>query len=393
MSERRTHYEVLGVPRNATGEDVRRRFRELARTEHPDKNQSPGAHERFLRINEAYLVLSDASRRASYDLLLRDRDRRDSEQRRQRAASSGYRRQPPPGSAGEPASRVRSERDLKERDQRRQEAARFLRMAQDAYARGHIREAERLCSEVLSRVRNGTAHEILGDIYARQSRREQAIRHYTQAAQILVNNGLVMSKLNRLIELERGRWGRESAPLDAARGRRSVARLAHQLGVSCFGGAAIVFLTVIWRQIESVPLGWPLTPNCTLAQLICAVLAGLIAGVVLSLGGWVHRFADVMKHSAPAGRLRSTPLWTVLSAFSLISYYLSLVVYLVIALFQEAFSGSLLLAYIAAFVLTAGFSLAAPLEAQSETLLWGGNLVFVCVLAGWYLTDELSSGD
>lgn len=64
---KRDYYEVLGVPRNATPDDLKQAFRKLARQYHPDVNKSADAEERFKEINEAYAVLSDADRRAAYD--------------------------------------------------------------------------------------------------------------------------------------------------------------------------------------------------------------------------------------------------------------------------------------------------------------------------------------
>jgi curved DNA-binding protein len=64
------YYEVLGVPRTATEDDIRKEYRKLARKHHPDVN--PGdksAEERFKEINEAYEVLSDAEKRKRYDQL------------------------------------------------------------------------------------------------------------------------------------------------------------------------------------------------------------------------------------------------------------------------------------------------------------------------------------
>ena len=64
------YYEVLGVPRTATENDIRKEYRKLARKHHPDVN--PGdksAEERFKEINEAYEVLSDAEKRKRYDQL------------------------------------------------------------------------------------------------------------------------------------------------------------------------------------------------------------------------------------------------------------------------------------------------------------------------------------
>ena len=67
MPSKRDYYEVLGVGRNATGEEVKRAFRKLAFKYHPDHNHDGGAGEKFKEVNEAYEVLSDSDKRAAYD--------------------------------------------------------------------------------------------------------------------------------------------------------------------------------------------------------------------------------------------------------------------------------------------------------------------------------------
>ncbi|MCE1252399.1 MAG: molecular chaperone DnaJ [Anaerolineae bacterium] len=60
-------YEILGVGRNATPDELKSAFRKLAREYHPDVNKSPDAEEKFKEINEAYAVLSDSDKRQVYD--------------------------------------------------------------------------------------------------------------------------------------------------------------------------------------------------------------------------------------------------------------------------------------------------------------------------------------
>ena len=60
-------YEVLGVARNATDDEIKKAFRKQARKLHPDVNKSPNAEEEFKELNEAYDVLSDPNKRAYYD--------------------------------------------------------------------------------------------------------------------------------------------------------------------------------------------------------------------------------------------------------------------------------------------------------------------------------------
>ena len=65
---KRDYYEVLGVPRGAAPEQIKKAYRRLAHRHHPDRNpDDPQAEERFKEAAEAYEVLSDAAKRQRYD--------------------------------------------------------------------------------------------------------------------------------------------------------------------------------------------------------------------------------------------------------------------------------------------------------------------------------------
>jgi molecular chaperone DnaJ len=68
MAIKRDYYEVLGVPRDASDEDIKRSYRRAAQRHHPDVDTSEGAEARFKELNEAYRVLSDRQRRTAYDM-------------------------------------------------------------------------------------------------------------------------------------------------------------------------------------------------------------------------------------------------------------------------------------------------------------------------------------
>lgn len=67
MPTNRDYYEILGVPRTASADEIKSAFRKLARQYHPDVSKEADAEEKFKEINEAYSVLSDPEKRARYD--------------------------------------------------------------------------------------------------------------------------------------------------------------------------------------------------------------------------------------------------------------------------------------------------------------------------------------
>ena len=64
---KRDYYEVLGLSKGASQEEIKKAYRQLAKKYHPDVNKEPGAEEKFKEINEAYDTLSDEQKKARYD--------------------------------------------------------------------------------------------------------------------------------------------------------------------------------------------------------------------------------------------------------------------------------------------------------------------------------------
>ncbi|MCR4324622.1 MAG: DnaJ domain-containing protein [Candidatus Curtissbacteria bacterium] len=67
MASKEDYYEILGVNKSASAEEIKKAYRTKARKHHPDVDKTSGAEEKFKQINEAYQVLSDPQKKSAYD--------------------------------------------------------------------------------------------------------------------------------------------------------------------------------------------------------------------------------------------------------------------------------------------------------------------------------------
>ena len=67
MADKRDYYEVLGVSKDASKDEIKRAYRKMSKKYHPDINKEPGAEEKYKEVQEAYETLSDDQKRAAYD--------------------------------------------------------------------------------------------------------------------------------------------------------------------------------------------------------------------------------------------------------------------------------------------------------------------------------------
>lgn len=408
VSENRTHYEVLNLPPEATPEQIKKRFRELARKYHPDLNRDhPEYHEVFIRITAAYEVLNDAARRARYDLDLRDKQRKQADARSGAYGSAPFTHQqrpsPPPGGASRPTpgtpppgnrppSTAGDFRARREAEQRKQAVTRQMEQARQAFQRANYREAQRLCEEVVQTTRNAAAYDMLGDVYTRQGRYNDAIQCYTLAAQMLPNDGRIMTKLNRAVQQSR----RDAPPTvgdDFLRNAAAYAprvdgqkRAGYQLAVTFFGLAVIFFLMAWPLSRTDTPMGLGFAPHWTFTHLALMALDGVFAGAVLAAAGWLRPPGqELVYQTFGVGRF-NIPMGLLVCVTALLFYPLALLAYIPVAYRQASVSRSVLTVFAAAFFLVLGFTFADP-RAQTETLLLGGNVLFPTLIVGWFIGD------
>ncbi|MBM3492933.1 MAG: hypothetical protein FJX72_01225, partial [Armatimonadetes bacterium] len=240
------HYDTLGVQPHATADEVKRRFRELARLWHPDVAHAPDASERFKAINEAYRVLGDAERRAHYDSELKLARARSASTASPRAAASTRTASTTPhvahGERERPTGqRPRTRRPFDADPSRTYVIGRLLDDAQAAMGRMRLNEAARFCRAVLELDRrNATAHEMLGDIFRLRGRTDEALAHYTMAIQSDPVNYTVRAKFERLAY----------EPDPAGPGRSTGAGAAFRQAVLLMLGLGLIGLMIVYLVAE-----------------------------------------------------------------------------------------------------------------------------------------------
>lgn len=350
MRTSRNHYEALGLPRNATTAQIKRRYRELVRKFHPDVAKDKAtSHRLFLQVNEAYEVLSDSSRRKAYDETLN----------REAAVKISA---PPPTA---PRSNI----------------SQLLKDAQFAFIQKRMNTAADLCKEALGiDPRCAKACAILGDIYRVQGKVNIAIKHYTYAIQFDPMDQDSQKKLLNLMDKQVS--SSQRAYVSAA--PRSSTKTINAIWWS------IAFLLVMMIKI------YPGTPIPWLKSYIPSVsmwswnLIGLIAGAsaiactLLSVNGQLRHPDDELLLDNSGSSWSIIPIGLILLIGSGFFFLGVSVLYIIFGALQGSLSRSVLIVFgvVAAVVLCAGF-LYEPV-ARMQVLMFGGNIAFLSGLFGWY---------
>ncbi len=436
------HYEVLELSPTATAEEIKKKYRTLARRYHPDVNPAPDAAQKITRINEAHHVLGDPDRRALYDAERMLRDHAAAQKAKangaDRAAPRSAAKSAPPKSESRPRNAPPSGNArsvdyngfgtvpnaspaAKSPPPRRPETAkatadafremdRFIMEAQLAFINRQYREAEALCFQALQiDRRNATAHEILGDIFTKRGQTDNAVKAYTYAVQHNPRNLTVQAKLERLSGGVRraapasGPTVTHAAPfspweqlLGGDNRETTLAAISGLFSVAFLGLCFLLYLHPGHPFAEN--MGW--ISDLSFNLLATLALGGALAGTLLAINGRMRPIQDELLARRTLRGDAGPPisLGIVLTGFAMLWFYASLLVYIGIAVAKNRLSLSILRAYGLTLFLTALFAFfyqssgrdgSAESSGWLQTLALGGNVMFPAVLFGWAVGDAL----
>jgi len=253
MARSSDYYGVLGVSRDASAEELKRRYRQLVRTHHPDvADDAEAAHHRFIKIVEAYRVLSDPVQRRAFDAL-------------QAVA-------PPP---------VRTQSVQVE-----EQIGDWFRHAVHRLEEGDLSGAAAQCRKILGLdPQHAAAQAMLGDVCAAREEWDQALVHYSGAVSSSPRNINYARKLRGAAESgQRSRAAAERRERAAEQRQRALEALnyRHEFGpYATLLAACWVAVLLAWMVREDgAPLAWPPLP---LSVLLAAAGCGVAVGFALGL--------------------------------------------------------------------------------------------------------------
>jgi curved DNA-binding protein CbpA len=435
MSGQTDYYAILGLKPGAKLEEIKKRYRELARRYHPDVNPSPDAAQKIKAVNEAYHVLGDIDRRATYDaeILLRQRAAPPATTRPASPPANAPRSTPPGQRPGSPTDKMEfdgfgrktttpassPQRPSSPQPQSRPTAARepskatspfgtverIIAEAQLAFINRKFKDAEELCKQalVIDR-RHAVAHEILGDIHAKRGDKDRASVSYSYAVQLNPRNVSVQAKLERLtggIGAVKGSAGptmtRPVATPAWERFSDGPEREAFLVVLTLVFGALWLGMTILLALHPGLPMDLGLSWISDLSFNLFGVLAvnGAVSGILLAFHGGMRPFPEELlsRDLSPDERRTPVTLGAVLVFFSLLWFYASVLVYFGIAFARNKFSASVLRVYgVALFQIILFAALFRPDRAPNagmQMALWGGNILFPAMLFGWAVGDAI----
>ncbi|MEA2552940.1 MAG: hypothetical protein QOJ65_1116 [Fimbriimonadaceae bacterium] len=366
----RSHYEILGIKKTATQEEIRTAYRQLVLKFHPDRSKDPRSTEIFIQVTQAYDVLSDANRRRSYDALQSmeaDRAREAAQGQQVRSAqygggvSPGY---PPPKAKADPRATITVD------------VTRLTML----FSRSQFVEAERLARRILSiDSRQPIPYAVLGDIERGRGNLKEAAKMYSLAVQMDPKNTLYQKRYEEIARRD------SSSSVVSTQGQELS---GGQLFAPLVGGAMVLMGCMYLAVSHELPfLGeMSLISTWTLGLVMILFLSGVAVGSSLATAGLLERLQTLTASALG----RPAPTMT-LGFVAAVSFWAAVLLYGLIGVSQRAFNLStsrLVLSVAAATAVLSASAAANGIVDGFQVLLWGGNLVYLGSLCGWTVADS-----
>lgn len=362
MPGQKDYYKILGVPRTATAAEIKRNYRELARKYHPDvfRDKRAGARA-FVRITEAYKTLIDPEKRRAYDSTL--------DEITQVVPPPGSTYRSSPGST-RPQGRSRA-----------QEVQRLVKEAEMAFIRKRLDDAISFCRMALKQDATcARAHAILGDVYRARKLFDHAINEYNYAVQYDPSDKDSEKKLEKLVGKARPitfSWERPDGRIST----QTIMMLLTGWGMAFF----LLFLVyafpgkpVWWLKFDLLTLPWSW-------NLIAVMIGdGALVGFLLGVSGITGHPDDELIFETGGRGHGIIPTGLLVLFFSPLFFWGSAVLYIVVGFIQDTISWNIVKVFLAIIAITL-VSAALYLPDRRSVLFFGGNVVFIGALCGWYL--------
>lgn len=363
MKTERNYYEILGLPVTATTQDIKKRYRELARKYHPDVIDDKAFGARVLiQVIDAYKTLVDPEQRRKYDAELMDLTQPVFTQpRTQTAARTEPIRHAPPNPS----------------------INRLIHEAEELYSKRKLNDAAVLCKEALRfDPTNSKGHALLGDIYRSLRKYERAIQEYNYAVQYDPTDHKSQKKLERLI--------RRSQPLKCSWESHAGGSVGTASYLYIGSWIAAIILPLLVLLFPGKPASWISYYRLYLIKewsnnLIFVLLAdGLLVGFLLAVNGLIDHPDDEILLDSGGSKTTFLPMGLLVAFFSPIFFIGTAVLYLFLSFIQNTISPSIIKVFAGVLGIVLITALMYPLDRQS-VLVFGGNVAFVGLLIGWHI--------
>lgn len=350
------HYATLGIARFSSDSEIKKAWRKLARELHPDLNSSEEASQQFLKVKEAYEVLSEPSRKSAHDMALRFQE--------------------------ESAKKIaESDRPASTREQTEKEryfaSQSKLNEARTAMQKGDYLTAKARAEELLQiQPRNAEAHAMLGDIHLLTGSYKEAEKAYAYATQFDPGNEAYFAmhaKMHQAISS-----GERSAKQESNAGPFFL-----WLFVIGMAGAYSAF-----ADMEPLRPDIPWLDTLTLGQIVMFLIVGLATGGCCAAAGVLERWT----FQTATLSVQRVSVW-VYGLVSLLSFWLSAIGYLVIGAIRgrNRSLNWLFGMVIFCLILLGAILFVSGLRVSIQVVMWGGNIAFPASVLGWFLIDRIRS--